>query len=72
MTQQNCTFNPALVAVDAVGGRKALAEKLSPPCSRQAIERWIKDGAIPPRRVPQVSAVTGIPKGTLSPLFKGQ
>lgn len=70
MTQKTCTFNPVYVAIEAAGGRKALAQKLTPPCTRQAVERWIKAGQIPLRRVPQVSAVTGIPKGVLNPLFK--
>ena len=70
MSQENCTFNPALVAAEAAGGRKELAQKLTPPCTRQAIERWIKSAEIPLRRVPQVSEITGIPKSVLSPLFK--
>lgn len=69
MTTSNCQFNPVEVAVSAVGGRTKLAKSLNPPVSRQAVERWVKNGEIPPRRVPEVSRITGIPKHVLSPLF---
>lgn len=70
MTTADGKFNPVLVAIQAAGGRKELASKLNPPCSRQAIELWIKASTIPLKRVPQVSAVTGIPKGVLNPIFR--
>lgn len=70
MTTTNSNQNPVLAAVKAAGGRKELGAKLNPPCTRQAIELWIKSARIPLGRVPQVAAVTGIPKGDLSPVFK--
>ena len=69
MKRSDCK-NPVQIAIDAVGGRKALASKLNPPCTRQAIEQWLKAAEIPLKRVPQVSAVTGIPKGELNPVFR--
>lgn len=69
MPTYNCIFNPVEVAVKAAGGRLNLAKSLNPPVTRQAVEGWIKRGEIPPRRVPEVSAITGIPKHVLSPLF---
>ncbi len=70
MKRVNSKENPVQAAIDAAGGRKALASKLNPPVTRQAIELWLKASEIPLRRVPQVSAVTGIPKGDLNPVFK--
>ena len=70
MQNNDSKLNPVLFAVQAVGGRRQLATKLSPPVSRQAIEQWIRKGEIPPRRVPQVASATGIPKGVLNPMFK--
>lgn len=61
--------NPALLAVDAVGGRGVLANKLTPPISRQAIDRWVNNGRIPIKRVVEVSRLTKIPKEVLSPYF---
>ena len=69
MKHDDCK-NPVQAAIDVAGGRKALASKLNPPCTRQAIEQWLKAAEIPLRRVPQVSAVTGIPKGDLNPAFR--
>ena len=69
MPTYNCQFNPVEVAVRAAGGRIKLAKSLNPPVSRQAVEGWIKRGEIPPRRVPEVSVITGIPRHVLSPLF---
>ena len=62
--------NYALIAARRVGGTKNLARLCTPVVSRQAVEKWIKAAAIPPRRVPDVSKLSGIPKGLLNPLFK--
>lgn len=70
MAKNTCSSNPVELAIRLAGGRKQLAEKLSPPISRQAVESWLKKGEVPPRRVKEVSALTGIPKPVLSPLFK--
>lgn len=70
MTTTASKVNPVEMAVNAAGGRKQLAEKLIPPISRQAVECWLKKGEVPPRRVKEVSELTGIPKHVLSPFFK--
>ncbi len=70
MKSESCFNNSVLMAVKAVGGRGALAKKLSPPISRQAVDRWVRLGVVPPKRVLEVSKLTGIPKEKLSPLFE--
>lgn len=72
MARKTCVdnHNPVQLAIDVAGGRKKLAESLSPPITRQAVELWLHNGEIPPRRVAEVSKLTGVPKHLLSPLFK--
>lgn len=60
--------NAVAVAIEAAGGRRELAEKLN--VSRQAVERWLATGIIPPRRVADVARVTGMPKKVLNPIFR--
>lgn len=67
MKQEN--FNPALLAVKAVGTQEALANALTPKLSRQAIGVWVKNKKIPLSKVVEVSKVTGIPKKILDPAF---
>ena len=70
----NCTTTPnpnyAQVAAERVGGARTLARLCTPAVSRQAVEKWIRAAVIPPRRVPEVSKLSGVPKGLLIPLFK--
>lgn len=61
-------FNAVAVAIEAAGGRRQLAEQLN--VSRQAVEAWLAAGSVPPKRVPDVARVTGIPKKVLNPIFK--
>lgn len=68
MTRNTCKLNPVQMAIQAAGGRKKLAESLT--LTRQAVELWLHNGEVPPRRVAEVSRLTGIPKHLLSPLFK--
>lgn len=68
MTTERINANPVAVAIEAAGSRKELAEKLN--VSRQAVERWLAAGVIPPKRVPEVSRITGMPKRVLNPIFK--
>ena len=63
----NCA-NAVAVAIEAAGGRRELAEKLN--VSRQAVERWLTDGVVPPKRVPDVARITGMPKKVLNPIFR--
>lgn len=70
MTRTTCKLNPVQMAIQAAGGRKKLAESLTPPITRQAVELWLHNGEVPPRRVAEVSRLTGMPKHLLSPLFK--
>ena len=62
-------FNPALLAVRAVGNQEKLAKKLTPPLSRQAVGAWVRNRKIPLHKVADVSRVTGIPKKILDPAF---
>ena len=70
----NCTTTPnpnyAQVAAERVGGARNLSRLCTPAVSRQAVEKWIRAAVIPPRRVPEVSKLSGVPKGLLNPLFK--
>lgn len=61
-------FNAVAVTIEAAGGRRQLAEQLN--VSRQAVEAWLAAGSGPPKRVPDVARVTGIPKKVLNPIFK--
>ncbi len=38
MTRTTCRLNPVQMAIQAAGGRKKLAESLTPPITRQAVE----------------------------------
>lgn len=60
----------AVIAAERVGGARNLARLCNPAVSRQAVEKWIRAAVIPPRRVPEVSKLSGVPKGLLNPLFK--
>lgn len=60
--------NAVAVAIEAAGGRKQLANQLN--VSRQAVEFWLAAGVIPPKRVPEVARITGMPKKVLNPIFK--
>lgn len=60
--------NAVAVAIEAAGGRRQLAEQLN--VSRQAVESWLAAGAVPPKRVPDVARVTGLPKKVLNPIFR--
>ena len=46
--------------VAKVDGQSALADKLG--ISPQTVQQWVSSGAIPPKRIPEVSILTGIPK----------
>ena len=60
--------NAVAVAIEVVGGRRQLAEHLN--VSRQAVESWLAAGVVPPKRVPEVARVTGLPKKILNPIFR--
>lgn len=68
MTTIRIDANPVAVAIQAVGGRKELAKQVN--VTRQAVERWLAAGSVPPRRVPDVARVTGMPKRVLNPIFR--
>lgn len=70
MNNTDTAQNFVRVAVKRVGGTRNLARLCEPPVSRQAVEKWIKSGVVPPRRAPGVSKISGVPKGLLNPLFK--
>lgn len=56
---QPCDYNAAVqIAVEAAGGARVLAEKLG--VFPSAISNWRHDG-IPPRRVPAIERLTGVP-----------
>lgn len=53
-------------AIKKAGGQSALARKLG--ISQQSIQQWV---VVPPKRVKQVSEITGVPREELAPeLFK--
>lgn len=63
------TINPVDICDRAIGGTdKDLAKALG--VRPAAVCRWRKKSEIPPRRVAEVSKLTGVPKHLLSPLFK--
>lgn len=62
-------INPALLAVQAAGSRAKLGRAIQPPVCRQAVDKWVRDGRIPLKRVSAVSKATGIPKKLLDPAF---
>ena len=68
MTTIRIDANPVAVAIQAVGSRRELAKQVK--VTRQAVERWLASGEIPPRRVPDVARITGMPKKVLNPIFK--
>ena len=37
--------------------------------TQQCISTWVKKNEVPPRRVPEFSRITGIPRCKLNPLF---
>ncbi|RLV60979.1 hypothetical protein D5018_03820 [Parashewanella curva] len=40
--------------------------------TQQCVSVWIKKNEVPPRRVPEFSRITGIPKSKLNPLFSDE
>ncbi len=56
-------------AVQAAGGSESLAKAMNPPISRQAVEKWVRKGVVPPERVKEVSRITGVAMSRLNPLF---
>lgn len=52
-------------AVALAGSQSALARRVG--VSPQAVQQWVERGCVPPRRVPLVAAMTGIPAERLNP-----
>lgn len=52
-------------AVEAAGGVQAVAEKFG--IRRQAIEKWINHKRLPPKRVLELEAASGISRHDLRP-----
>jgi DNA-binding transcriptional regulator YdaS (Cro superfamily) len=50
-------------AVNAVGSQGKLAEQLG--VSQQAVQKWVKRGYVPPGRVVEIEALTGVPRAKL-------
>lgn len=58
------------MAVALAGGSRAVGELFTPKVSRQAVDKWVKAGVIPARRVKVVSDATGIARDRLNEVFR--
>lgn len=47
-------------AIAAAGSAARLGRKLIPPVTQQAVDGWRKQGWVPLRRAPQISAISGV------------
>ncbi len=47
--------------------QKSIAEQMN--VKQQSVSEWFCNNIIPPRRVPEFSRITGIPRCKLNPLF---
>lgn len=56
-------------AIDEAVKRVKTQARLAELCGvrPQAVQRWVRTGSVPPRRVKQVSAVTGVSRTSLRP-----
>ena len=52
-------------AVELAGSQTQLARQIG--VTPQAVQQWVERGYVPPRRVPKVTEITGIPACLLNP-----
>lgn len=57
----------AWLAADSTRSQALLAKQLN--VTQGAISQWFAKGVVPPKRVPDVVSVTGIPAAKLNPVF---